>query len=624
MVCCLKGGNNRKSEVSQTTPLTAGNGSQKDENDSGISGISSESRREHKSGKSSSSKKADKKAKSGGTSAFSPEGAGAKPRKRRSRNVDLYGPGAVYGSQELSQDGSGGADGSNGDGIASLDKFASLRTTGDLDIGDEETVPRPLAIDSKIKFPNLTQCPCPPSQSGPQAPQAEQVLPSMATRENLSKLCRSESAPSPTIRDIGGSVGSPLSRSPASLGGGSADKNPTKRGVSFPSVSDRIGTLENASGNIPQVHRDTPSTSSSTASPHNAGVSSPASQRSIPQIDGPSLSSESQGSPGKRLTSISSTVEQMVKEEVLPKVEEAPKEDILGPYDNDPEMKALFHQAYDEISSIPDWKVYFETKDPEFSNQLKVSFNDDGYGGDMFFASIMPYPMVQCMAPVMEVETWTKWHPLCIKHERQGPPEAFRLNSHYEQGFPFGMFKSDQNTRTTRWVCKSQGFYLQSLRTLQEGEEGYVKPRLNRDKLSGTILVIARSPTSTIVVQRFNFFCPIKIPSMLQNTFLNRMAPSIAKTLFDNARDANDPKGPFKKYIDEDITGLYGMLRSISEVPGPRPDELIARTLAIWDIPSLLPKKSKKLGSRRLSRTLSKSNSKFLKKFGSKRLSKKV
>jgi len=192
-----------------------------------------------------------------------------------------------------------------------------------------------------------------------------------------------------------------------------------------------------------------------------------------------------------------------------------------------------------------------------------------------YVAFLIPAPLVLVLSPALETETWPKWHPYCTKHVTAGTSNAWRCQTHFEQSMMFGAVKSDQNTRAYRWVNETQGFFLQRITTINPDEDGYVKPRLNREKVSADILAISPEQQKTIVLQRIRVELPVAIPHFLQKFVFHTLAPKMLKQMSDNAAMAANPKNPYMRLIEEDRGGLYAHLLKLDDPTSERPKKML-------------------------------------------------
>lgn len=263
----------------------------------------------------------------------------------------------------------------------------------------------------------------------------------------------------------------------------------------------------------------------------------------------------------------------------------AARDVIHGMKWDDEENVKLYEESMKLAMEMPDWQVAYrsEKKGEEAEVRYKIS-NEDGYKADVWSICVIPNNISEVMVAVLEVEAWTKWHPLCTKHQRSGPYDSSVSRSHYEQSVAWGAYKSDQNTVTHRWVNETKGYFMQTLRTLNEGEVGYVKPTYNREDVSGTVVCISVNPSSTIVIQRLNNTPPIRIPSMIEKFFMSTFLPKVIKSLYDNANNASNPKYPFQAAINKDETGIYALFDKIQKKDATRPMEIIQEYFAHLNI----------------------------------------
>lgn len=267
-----------------------------------------------------------------------------------------------------------------------------------------------------------------------------------------------------------------------------------------------------------------------------------------------------------------------VKEAVEAAAEEkkADREDILGMNWDDPKDIENYEICLARMNKLPeDWIVAFDRQTPGQQCHMKYKMGEDMSSAQLHMVCVVPNSLVDVLVSVNEVTTWTKWHPICTKHERTGKFDAFGFTSHYEQSIMFGAYKSEQNTVTKRWMNRTRGIYLQDLRTLQEGEEGYFKGKNTREDVSGTMMCIPLGPQETIFCQRLNLNLPMKIPSFVEKFATSQMSKQMVAGIYANALMARDPKKPFLDFIQKDVTGLYKMMDEMSAEGMPRPHDYL-------------------------------------------------
>lgn len=240
--------------------------------------------------------------------------------------------------------------------------------------------------------------------------------------------------------------------------------------------------------------------------------------------------------------------------------------------------KETYKEALLRLAETPAWNTAYENKNPPAKILYKME--PGNRVGWLFVAMRLPAGIVQILAPTLEVDTWTKWHPYCTKHAMAGSASTWAFQSHFEQSMAFGAFKSDQNTRTQRWVNETQGFFLQHITTVNAGEEGYVAPRLNRDKLEADVLTASPSPNETLMLQRIRIEMPITIPNFMQKFVFATAAPKMLKQLISNAALADNPKHPYKRLIEEDRLGIYAFLQPLAIAESPKPEDIIECTMS--------------------------------------------
>lgn len=239
----------------------------------------------------------------------------------------------------------------------------------------------------------------------------------------------------------------------------------------------------------------------------------------------------------------------------------------------DEENADLYRETLLRLAETPEWLVAYSNKNPpakmlyEMEKGRKVCW--------FYLAFLIPAPLVLVLAPALETETWPKWHPYCTKHVKTGTSSAWRCQTHFEQSMMFGAVKSDQNTRTYRWINETQGFFLQQITTINPDEDGYVKPRLNREKVSADILAISPEQQKTMVLQRVRVELPVAIPNFLQKFVFQTVAPKMLKQMSDNASMAANPKNPYKRLIEEDRGGLYAHLHRLDDPTSERPKKML-------------------------------------------------
>eukprot|EP00397_Hematodinium_sp_SG-2012_P003534 GEMP01003542.1.p1 GENE.GEMP01003542.1~~GEMP01003542.1.p1 ORF type:complete len:493 (+),score=57.14 GEMP01003542.1:258-1736(+) len=242
------------------------------------------------------------------------------------------------------------------------------------------------------------------------------------------------------------------------------------------------------------------------------------------------------------------------------------------------ENKKMYKEALLRLSETPEWQCAYESINPPA--RLLYQMDHGNKAGWLYLAMILPVPLVDLLAPTLEVETWTKWHPYCTKHVKTGSHSTWQFQSHFEQSMAWGAFKTDQNTRTLRWVNESQGFFLQSLHTLSAGDDGYIQPRLNRDNLQADVLSASPSPNESLMLQRIRIEMPVALPHFVQKFVFGTVAPKLLKQMTANAANVPNPKFPYKALVEEDIIGIYEYLKVIMQEDAAKPTNIIECTLA--------------------------------------------
>jgi len=262
-----------------------------------------------------------------------------------------------------------------------------------------------------------------------------------------------------------------------------------------------------------------------------------------------------------------------------------PRNEVIdGLNRDDPADIKMYLQALNLVSEVPQWRVAYEDKNPLNPVHLRIVMNDDRYSGEAYNVSSIQGTLCDVMAPIIEIDSWTDWFPGCVKHEFVGECSALKFQSHFEQKLAFGAFKIDQNSRTRRFINKSRGFYLQHITTLQPGDDGYVEPRWSRNPIEGACLGIQKNDKETIILQRFTFGAPFKIPGFIENLFCDVVAPKIGRAMSENALLSKDPKQPFMKRIEEDQKGMYAYLKHLQDPKTPRPHNLISTVNGLFGI----------------------------------------
>eukprot|EP00397_Hematodinium_sp_SG-2012_P022554 GEMP01023378.1.p1 GENE.GEMP01023378.1~~GEMP01023378.1.p1 ORF type:complete len:425 (+),score=85.26 GEMP01023378.1:90-1364(+) len=243
------------------------------------------------------------------------------------------------------------------------------------------------------------------------------------------------------------------------------------------------------------------------------------------------------------------------------------------------ENKETYQATLRMLAEVPDWECGYESADPP--GKLLYKMDPGNKVGWMYMAMVLPCPLVATLAPTLEVDTWTKWHPYCTKHEKTGDSSTWHCQSHFEQSMAFGAFKMDQNVRVERWVNESDGFFLQSLTTLKPEDIGYVKPRMNRNQVEGAVLTLSPSPNETLMLQLLRFETPIAIPHFIQKFVFGTVAPKLLTQLITNASHVQDPKYPYQERIEEDKCGIYAYLSKLALSDSPKPLSIIESTHAL-------------------------------------------
>jgi len=241
------------------------------------------------------------------------------------------------------------------------------------------------------------------------------------------------------------------------------------------------------------------------------------------------------------------------------------------------ENKALYKEGLHKLSETPDWTVGYESLDNPLKCRALYKMETSKTGW-MFVAMVIPAPMHGVLCPMLELETWPKWHPTCTYHGKRGTCDAWTSQSYFTQSMALGAFKSEQNTRTNKWINETQGFMLQSVRSLNEGEEGY-EPRgkLNREDIQVTMLTLASGPEETMILQLIRVEMPISIPSFMTKFIFGILAPKMLKQLLTNNTLCKNPKHPYKKMLEDDEDGVYKHLKKMSLPDAPRPTAIIER-----------------------------------------------
>eukprot|EP00397_Hematodinium_sp_SG-2012_P018630 GEMP01019091.1.p1 GENE.GEMP01019091.1~~GEMP01019091.1.p1 ORF type:complete len:420 (+),score=88.32 GEMP01019091.1:84-1343(+) len=243
------------------------------------------------------------------------------------------------------------------------------------------------------------------------------------------------------------------------------------------------------------------------------------------------------------------------------------------------ENREAYWATLQMLAEVPDWECAYKSANPPAKVQYKM--DPGNKSGWLYLAMVLPHPLVATMAPRVEVDTWTKWHPYCTKHEMTGDSSTWHYQSHFEQSMAFGAFKMDQNVRVERWVNESDGFFLQSLTTLKPEDIGYVKPRMNRNQVEGAVLTLSPSPNETLMLQLLRFETPIAIPHFIQKFVFGTVAPKLLTQLITNASHVQDPKYPYQERIEEDKCGIYAYLSKLALSDSPKPLSIIESTHAL-------------------------------------------
>jgi len=240
------------------------------------------------------------------------------------------------------------------------------------------------------------------------------------------------------------------------------------------------------------------------------------------------------------------------------------------------ENKALYKEALLKLSETPDWTVGYESLDNPLKARALYKMETSKTGW-MYVAMVIPAPMHGVLCPMLELETWPKWHPTCTYHGKRGTCDAWTSQSYFTQSMALGAFKSEQNTRTIKWINETQGFMLQSVRSLNEGEEGYERGKLNRDDVQVTMLTLPSGPEETMILQLIRIETPMAIPSFMTKFMFGILAPKMLKQLLTNNTLCKNPKLVYKKLLEEDEDGVYKHLKNMSLPDAPRPTAIIER-----------------------------------------------
>jgi len=261
------------------------------------------------------------------------------------------------------------------------------------------------------------------------------------------------------------------------------------------------------------------------------------------------------------------------------------EENVLG---MTPESEPLYHKAVEMCLDFPlDWKQGYSSKPPDPPAKVFYKINQGGHSLWFHVVVQVPYGLVDMMAPNNELETWPDWHPACTKHEPVGEKTAFMYGSYFTQSMMFGAIKTEQNTRTRRWINTSRGYMVTYCCSEEKGGQYYVSPRISRDQVECAVLFLPqKGPTpSTLVSQRVFLDMPCSIPSMLVKMVMNSFTPKCVKEFVKCAALAQNPKKVYRKLIDEDRCGIYAKLRELEREDAPRADDIILSVRQVLGLP---------------------------------------
>jgi len=236
-----------------------------------------------------------------------------------------------------------------------------------------------------------------------------------------------------------------------------------------------------------------------------------------------------------------------------------------------PENKHVYQETLAMFSNIEEtrtWKCCFQENTENMKTRAVYKMGRDNRSFSMQISIDANYSASAMWCSRLETETWPLWNSNVARaHVTGRTNHKWQDQSHYENTPLFYLYKSDVNVVNYRWINEKEKFFVLRQANLEPGQDGYVAPKHNRDNLSFAAITTCPKPKKTHNLIRIDMVLPIVVPDWAQKWLFQTLTPKIVRLVETTARQASNPKYPFKARIEEDAKGIYAELNKLQRFP---------------------------------------------------------